>query len=217
MPYRFTPFIDDSFYHIYNRGVEKRQIFTTEKDYHRFLQTIYFYQFNNPRFPFSRKQALLYQGRDFSSSPKFVEIICYCLMPNHFHLLIKQTPDGNIQKFMQKVLNSYTKYFNTKHSRVGPLLQGTFKAVPIETDFQLIHISRYIHLNPYVSDLSKDLDTYPYSSYPDYLGLSNDPFCNKELVLNLFKDVKDYQEFMKGHADYAKELETMKHLLMEED
>lgn len=179
MPYRFTPFVDQGFYHIYNRGVEKREIFSNEKDYQRFLAVLYYYQFGDPKPPFSQKRRLLYQGLDFSKNPKPLEIICYCLMPNHFHLLIRQLRDGGIQKFMQKILNSYTKYFNTKHIRVGPLLQGAFKAVPIETDAQLVHVSRYIHLNPFVSNLSKELKTFPYSSYPSFIGLTNNPLCNK--------------------------------------
>ncbi|MDO8570595.1 MAG: transposase [Candidatus Daviesbacteria bacterium] len=217
MPYRFIPFTDDGFYHIYNRGVEKRQIFINERDFQRFLHTLYFYQYNNPKVPFSRKEALQYQGLDFTNSPKFVDIICYCLMPNHFHLVLKQTANGDIHKFMQKVLNSYTKYFNTKHKRVGPLLQGTFKAVSIEDDTQLIHVSRYIHLNPYVSNLVKDLDNYPQSSYSDYIDKTQGKICNKKPVLSLFKNPADYQEFVSGNADYAKELEIMKHLLMEEE
>lgn len=219
MGYRFIPFVNQSFYHIYNRGVEKRQIFSNEGDYQRFLQTLYYYQFTETDFkpPFSKKNHLKYSNLDFSNNPKSIEIICYCLMPNHFHLLIRQVQDKGIQKFMQKTLNSYTKYFNTKHERVGSLLQGAFKAVPVETDEQLLHVSRYIHLNPYVSDLTKDLRSYPYSSYPDYIGVVNQKICTKEPVLDFFKSPADYQGFVVNHGDYAKELELIKHLLLEKD
>lgn len=138
-------------------------------------------------------------------------------MPNHFHLIVKQNIDGGIQKFMQKIQNSYTKYFNTIYKRVGPLVQGTFKAVPIESDVQLIHVSRYIHLNPYVSGITQDLDTYHYSSFPDFIGIKNGQLCNKELLLNFFKNSEDYKNFVIGNSDYAKEIEAMKHLLLEDE
>lgn len=118
---------------------------------------------------------------------------------------------------MQKTLNSYTKYFNTKNKRVGSLFQGTFKAVPIESDEQLMHVSRYIHLNPYVSGLTQDLKLYPYSSYLSYIGLEENLLCTPEPVLSFFKNANDYENFVIGHKDYAKELEIMKHLLIEKE
>lgn len=216
MPYRIIPFVNQSFYHIYNRGVEKRQIFSNERDYQRFLQTIFYYQFTGPKPPFSKKDSLVYQNLDFTKNPKAVAILCYCLMPNHFHLLVRQNKEGGIHKFMQQTLNSYTKYFNTKNKRVGPLLQGTFKAVPIETDEHLLHVSRYIHLNPFVSDLTRDLESYPYSSYLNFIGQKVDQIATKEPILDFFKNPAEYKEFVVGHGDYAKELELIKHLLMED-
>lgn len=214
MPYRVTPFITSSFYHLYNRGVEKRQIFSEDRDYQRFLQTLHYYQFSGPKPKFSSRHH--FKIKSFDQNPKIVDIICYCLMPNHYHILIRQVKDNGVKEFMQKVMNSYTKYFNTKNNRVGPLLQGMFKAVPIETDIQLVHVSRYIHLNPYVSEITqnlKDLENYPYSSYPGYIGTSDRQLCTKEPVLDFFKEPTDYREFIVGHGDYARELERMKHLL----
>jgi len=215
MPYRVVPFVDLDYYHLYNRGVEKRSIFLNDRDYQRFLQTVFYYQFSDLKFRFSRRDSPL--NKNFNNHPKSVEIICYCLMPNHFHLLVRQMKDGGIHKCMQRTLNSYTKYFNTKHNRVGPLLQGAFRAVPIETDLQLMHISRYIHLNPYVSHLAEDLKTYPYSSYRGFIGMEDDFLFNKQPVIDFFKNTRDYKEFVVGHGDFARELETMKHLLMEEE
>lgn len=215
MPYRFTPFADQSFYHIYNRGVEKRIIFLDERDYQRFLQTLYHYQFDKPVPSFSKRKGL--NSQNFTQNTPIVEIIAFCLMPNHFHLLIKQCKENGVSEFMSKVINSYTKYFNARHKRVGPLLQGMFKAVSIDSDIQLMHVSRYIHLNPFVSNLTRDLDNYLYSSYPDYIGLAKGKICNKKPVLNLFKDSDDYKEFVVDHSDFAKEIEHMKHLLIEEE
>lgn len=215
MPYRIIPFETGGFYHIYNRGVEKRQIFSDERHYQRFLQTLYYYQFSGPKPKFSHQ--FHFKLKDFYQNQKIVEIICYCFMLNHFHLLIRQLSEGGIKEFMQKILNSYTKFFNVKNNRVGPLFQGTFKAVPIETDGQLLHVSRYIHLNPYVSDLTKDLESYPYSSYPDFIGIAEGQICNKKPILNFFKDANDYKNFISGHQDYARELKEIKHLLIEEE
>lgn len=215
MPYRVVPFVNGSYYHLYNRGVEKRSVFTSERDYQRFLQTLFYYQFSNLKFRFSRRNSPF--NKNFDQYPKSTEVICYCLMPNHFHLLVRQLKESGVHKFMQKTLNSYTKYFNTKNKRVGSLFQGTFKAVPIESDEQLMHVSRYIHLNPYVSGLTQDLKLYSNSSYLAYIGLENNPLCAQESVLSLFKNAKDYEKFVTGHEDYAKELEIIKHLLIEEE
>ncbi|KKS64319.1 hypothetical protein A3A14_01785 [Candidatus Daviesbacteria bacterium RIFCSPLOWO2_01_FULL_43_38] len=232
MPYRITPFVSEYFYHLFNRGVEKRIIFSNERDYQRFLQTLYYYQFSGPKPRFSMYTR--YKDKDFSQNPKIVEVICYCLMPNHFHILIKQIRGGGIQEFMQKVINSYTKYYNTKHKRVGHLFQGTFKAVPVETEAQLLHVSRYIHLNPYASELTDDLEGYPYSSYPHFISLKHDHLCESGIILESFKDGANYKrslkaspenefsssaykEFVSGHGDYARELEQLKHLLLDPD
>lgn len=214
MPYRLIPFTNDHYYHVFNRGVEKRKIFLDDDDYQRFIQTLQYYQFSGPKPRFSTYKRFRLQ--DFNKNPKIIEIICYCLMPNHFHMLVKQTKDSGVQEFVRKVTNSYTKYFNTKYRRVGHLFQGTFKAIPVETDEQLIHLSRYIHLNPYVSELTSDLETFPYSSYKDYIRGAENAFCNPEIVLNLFKGSKDYREFVKDYQSYALELERIKHLLIEE-
>ncbi len=213
MPYRVTPFVNDGYYHLFNRGVEKRVIFSNERDYQRFLETLYYYQFSGPKPQFSTRDR--FKTNDFRNNPKIIEIICYCLMPNHFHLLIKQLKDRGIQEFMQKVINSYTKYYNTKHTRVGHLFQGAFKAVSVEHEEQLLHVSRYIHLNPYAGGLTNHLEEYPYSSYPHYIGLSQDKLCESEIVLNLFKRPGEYKEFVAVRGDYARELEQIKHCLLD--
>lgn len=153
MPYRTTPFINQNFYHIFNRGVNKQTIFSTNSDYDRFIKTLFYYQFSGP---------------------------------------------------------------NTKHGRSGPLFQGEFKAVPIETDEQLLHVSRYIHLNPLVSDIVADLKNFPHSSYQDFVALRNTNICTKEPILNFFQTSGDYQKFIEDHQEYAHSLEKIKHLLIED-
>ncbi len=148
---------------------------------------------------------------------KLVDIICFCLMPNHFHFMLKQKLDNGISTFISNFTNSYTRYFNTKHERIGPLFEGIFKAVRIESEEQLIHTSRYIHLNPVSSFLiePKDLENYQWSSYLEFLGFSDENLTIKNLVLNFFPLVSDYKKFVLDHADYARQLELIKHLTLE--
>lgn len=213
MPSRIFPFINEYFYHIYNRGSEKKPIFETRRDYQRFLKTLKYYQIEGPKPKFSRFPSLLVKELD--ESKKIVEIVAYCLMPNHFHLLIKPVKDAGITEFISKISNSYTKYYNTKHNRVGPLLQGEFKAVPIESDEQLTHVSRYIHLNPLVSGIIKNLNQYEWSSYQDYIGDKIKSFCLKEDILYFFKNPQDYEKFVLDQAGYATELGFIKHQLVD--
>lgn len=150
-------------------------------------------------------------------SERIVDILAYCLMPNHFHFLLKQTGDKGVAIFIANFSNAYTKYFNTKAERTGPLLEGVFKAVHIESEEQLIHVSRYIHLNPVASNViqKEGLDSYLWSSYLEYIGKSDNAICEKESVMSFFKSQKKYQEFVMDQADYAKQLDAIKHLALE--
>lgn len=215
MPYRTTVLATGEIYHVFNRGVAKMPIFNNKHDYNRLLETLYYYQFQGPKPQFS--QLSRFKDFNFEKNKKIIEIICYCLMPNHYHLLIKQLEDNGISEFTSKVFNSYTKYFNTKHNRVGPLLQGQFKAVRIGYDEQFIHVSRYIHLNPITSFLVKDLRDYPWSSYHDFIGLQKDKLCNKSSVMAFFKSPKKYEKFVLDQVKYGQSLEIIKHLAIDFD
>lgn len=214
MPYRITPFVNGEFYHLYNRGLEKRDIFEGTRDYSHFIQTMFYYQIQNPKPKFSTYR----HSKIFPVDPikKIVDIICYCLMPNHFHILVKQLKDGGVQEFIRKFVLSYTKYRNLKYNHQGPLFNGPFKAVRIETDEQLIHVSRYIHLNPLVSLLTKDLKLYPWSSYHNYLNSNDKSIVVKEEILNFFKSPKEYKKFVLDQADYGRTLELLKHATIDE-
>lgn len=202
-------------YHVFNRGVDKRAIFLNNYEYHRFFDLIRYYQQERPlRFSyFTKKERELLLNKKEGNS--LVEIFCYCLMPNHFHLLLKQKAEGGITQFMRRVSDSYGRYFNLLHQRIGPLFQGNFKAVMIEDNDQLLHISRYIHLNPLTSNLVKNLDGYPWSSYSEFLS-KTPSFCSKNVILQQFRSPKQYQKFVLDHADYAKHLKEIEHLLIEE-
>lgn len=134
-------------------------------------------------------------------------------MPNHFHLQVRQLKENGISIFMSQVLNSYTKYFNTKYERVGALFQGAFKSVLIETDEQLIHLSRYIHLNPVVSGISKNPEDYHWSSYHEYL--EEPVLCSPSEVLNFFQSKEKYKEFVQDQIEYGTILEILKHQTLE--
>lgn len=135
-------------------------------------------------------------------------------MPNHFHLLLKQIEERGITTFVSKVTNSYTKYFNTKHKRIGPLMQGTFKAVRIEDDGQLIHVSRYIHLNPLIDYVVKNLRQYDFSSYPEFIGLRSG-FCKTHYVLDHFPSPQDYEKFVLDQEDYGRTLKDIERALLD--
>lgn len=178
------PFATGSYYHIYNRGVEKRNIFIGRRDYQQFLLTMDFYRKNPLPAKLSDFKRGIEKIKKVENQIELVQIFSYCLMPNHFHFLIKQNIERGITHFLRKFANSYTRYFNTKYDRIGPLFQGTFKAKLIETDAYLLQVSKYIHRNPL--KLKRNLHSYSYSSYGYYLSQDKHPFCNTEFILSYF-------------------------------
>lgn len=224
MPGRLIPLINDEIYHIINRGIASQPVFLDKRDYHRTLEILSYYQNINPPLKYSKFLILAREERlrllnELKTQNQFlVEILAFCLMPNHFHLLLKQTVENGISTFVGNLTNSYTRYSNTKRERRGPIFEGRFKAVRIETNEQLLHVSRYIHLNPYTSYVVEDLkalENYPFSSFPEYLGKSNSSLCLKDPVLGSFKDFADYRQFIFDQADYQRMLNNIKHLLLE--
>jgi len=213
MPSRVHPLVNGEYYHIYNRGVDKMDIFKNSYDFKRFIKTMLYYQIAGPKPRFS---LFAPTTNLLDESKKNVEIICFCLMPNHFHFLLKQLVDKGITEFISKLSNSYTKYFNIKKGRVGYLFQGEFKSVLVGTNEQLLHLSRYVHLNPLVSDLTKNLNEYTWSSYPEYLGLTSQKNCTKEIILDQFKSKEYYKNFTLDQESYGRDLEIIKHQLFDE-
>jgi len=136
-------------------------------------------------------------------------------MPNHMHLLIQQLQNNGVSIFMSQLCNSYTKYFNTKHKRVGPLLQGRFKSVLIVDNYQLLHVSRYIHINPIVARMVTKLEDYPWSSFAQYMG-SAKGFCSLEKIMEQFQSSQEYKKFLEDQISYGETLETIKHHLADD-
>jgi len=214
MPGRPIPLSTGEIYHLFNRGNNRQDIFYQTKDYKRFINTFCYYRFSDPKPSFSDLSKKKLNNFYPTLKNKYVEILCYTLMPNHFHFLIKQLRENGISIFMSQVCNSYTKYINTRYKRSGSLLQGTFKSVRITTDEQLIHTSRYIHLNPIVSSLAIKDDYYPWSSYPEYIH-SGPQICSTSEVLNFFPSTQKYQEFTMAQVNYGKTLAQINHNLIE--
>ncbi len=221
--YRKTVFANEEIYHIFNRGIDKRPTFTSVREYERALLTLDYYKYRNPPLRLSKALQLNLTEREkffktLKREKKVVEIIAYCLMPNHFHFLLKQKLDNGISKFVSNFTNSYTRFFNTRNKkRVGPLFQGIFKSVHIEDNAQLLHIQRYIHINPAVSFVvrTEDLESYKWSSLQEYTGAVVTNICNKEIILDQFSTLISYRKFLFNEIDYAQKLKEIEHLLLE--
>lgn len=186
-------------YHIYNRGNRKNNIYLNTKDYLRFIKRLKEYK------------------------NKFeIEILCYCLMPNHFHLILKSPTNDAITKFMLSLCTSYSKYFNIKHELVGRLFQERFQAKIVETDEYLLHLSRYIHLNPISEEIEKlafsprstpgvevsRLQNYPWSSYHEYYD-DKKGICDKDQILGYFQkqnSSKSYKSFVESGINSTEEI-----------
>lgn len=223
MPLRKVPLISGQIYHVFNRSLDKRPIFTNTHYSRRALETLSFYQYDSLPVKLSyfikwsqfRKNQLLREL--ITPNNNLVSILCFCLMPNHFHLLLRQEKDQGISKFVGQFQNSFSKYYNTREERGGHVFSGQFKAVRIETDDQLIHVARYIHLNPYTSFVIKDINSlvkYPWSSFGQYISKTGG-LCNPEIILSHFKNRGEYQKHIFDQAVYQRELGEIKHLILE--
>jgi putative transposase len=216
---REYPFVDGQVYHVFSRSIAGFKIFNTETDYSRILQVIRYYKKEKPDVSFSRFDKLIHElkisfANEHNKKEELVSIIAYCVMPTHLHLILKQEKNNGISIFMNNILNSYTRYFNTKHERKGPLWESRFKSVPVMTDEYLLHLTRYLHLNPVTSQLIDSPEQWPASSYKEYLGIAenHDSFCKFSNVIKMKSD--QYKEFVEDRISYQQELHRIKSLLL---
>ncbi|MGH7889518.1 MAG: transposase [Thermodesulfobacteriota bacterium] len=172
----------NAFYHVMNRGLRRQLIYETDDDYEIFLETV-------------------------KESSKFfdIRVISYCLMPNHYHLLL-QTPRANLSRAMRHLNGVYTQRFNKLHKKDGPLFRGRYKAILVQEDEYLTHLIRYIHLNPVQANLTQDLSKYPWTSHPKYLKAEESDWLYARLGLSFFSGrlrnaLKSYREFLKNGVD----------------
>lgn len=180
-------YYENAFYHVYNRGVEKRNIFLDRDDHLAFFHLL--------KTALSSEQGATLPRNRRKKFLNKIDLMAYCLMPNHYHLLLRQKTISGLTEFIRSISTSYSMYFNKKYRRVGSLFQGIFKATDIRDESYLLWVSRYIHRNP------PDFQTYPYSSYHDYLGKRKTDWLNTTILLEFFESKrmnreKNYQEFV---------------------
>lgn len=214
---RKQPLISGDIYHIFTKSIAGFHIFRTDKDYSRMIELFKFYRIKKPPCRFSSyieikgKEQLI--TKIIASREHLVEIAAYCLMPTHIHLVLRQMEDNGISIFMKNILDSYTRYFNIRTKRKGPLWESRFKNVLVEDDEQLLHLTRYLHLNPSSDGIVSNPMEWQYSSYVEYIGLAVDKICN----MNILSDIlpHEYKDFVESRMDYQKEISRIKALLLE--
>jgi len=193
---------ENTYYHIYNRGINKNNIYKDKVDYKTFLSYLKFYL--TPINLQGQDSGLnVAPSRKLQNYFDLIDLLCYCLMPNHFHLLVYQTEKEGIGCFMRSLATKYSMYFNKRYKRVGTIFQGTYKAVEVTSEEQLIYLSKYIHRNPL--DLPsgfhpEGLEDYKYSSYKNYLGMFKQSWVKTDEILSYFsKDnpLNTYKNFIK--------------------
>jgi putative transposase len=193
-------YIKDGIYHIYNRGVEKRQIFMDEEDYRIFLYFLkrYLLSPDDVSWRSDLHKEWIPDPRWRSDLHEEIRLLCYCLMPNHFHLMIQQLQERSITEFMKRLGNAYIDYFNKKNKRVGSLFQGRYKAALVQKESHFLYLPYYIHNNPSELEDCDNPKNYSYSSYADYLGRRNTKWIFKEGLMEQFKEAEtskmDFEE-----------------------
>lgn len=210
---RKTELANGSYYHIFNRGVEKRDIFSEKEDLDRFFQSMTEFNTESPVGSiyenYFRKNKL---RMPLSKKDKLVDFVCYCLNPNHYHFILKQIKEDGISKFMQRLGTGYTNYFNQKYRRSGVLFQGPFKAVHIDSNEYLLHLSVYVNLNNKVHRLGSEASK---SSWEEFTGKYKTNFCEKDIVLGQFKNPREYQKFARTSLEWIKENRESAKLLLD--
>ena len=212
MSIRKVNFVRGEYYHIYNRGNSKQKIFHDNQDYNHFIDLLYLLNTKQNLNLFHLNRKSNFSVYDIDIDDKLVSIGVYCIMPNHFHILITQIEENGISKFMQKLTTAYVMYYNKKYKRTGSLFEGKFKAEHADNDRYLKYLFSYIHLNP-VKLIQKDwkdrgikdksivldyLNKYKYSSYLDFIG--------ENRVQNKILDINYFPKYFSNKTSFTKEI-----------
>lgn len=205
---RKTKFVEGEYYHVYNRGTDKRKIFMDEKDFFRFWDSLFDFNQTEPigsmyEFSFKKKS----EGQDKKAKP-LVQFVAYCINPNHFHFLITPLQERGVEKLMQRLGNGYTKYFNNKHKRSGVLFQGRFKSKHVDSNEYLLHLSAYINANNILGHRMSKFSRSSMSEFSDK-ALNQRKLCNTEIILKQFRNKKEYEEFV---SESLKDIELRKEM-----
>jgi len=220
---RKTKFANGEYYHIFNRGVDKREVFSDIQDYERFLLSMKLLNDKNDGAMIEWRDFKKYNPNTdyddflklgFRKNKKIIDIVAYCLNPNHYHFILKQTSAKGIEKFMHKIAISHTKHYNDKYKRNGSLFQGSYKAIMIDSDEYLLHLSAYVNKNHYIHGY-KEKQEWKYSSLPDYLGKRNDSLVKKDIILDQFRGIENYKKFINDSSAYTKNKKELQRYLIE--
>jgi len=210
---RKVQFANGEYYHLFNRGVDKREIFLDQKDLDRFLQSMSEF---NTLIPIGGIYAASFHKNNslrnlVSKTRKLVNFICYCLCPNHYHFILRQSTDRGIEKFMHRLGLGYTNYFNKKHRRTGSLFQGTFKANHVDSNEYLLYASAYVNLNYKVHQLTSGFSC---SGWEDYIqSQRKNKFCDTDVILNQFANVSEYKNFAENIVLIARERKELEKII----
>ena len=215
---RKIKFVNEEYYHILNRGVDKRDIFLDSEDLKRFFQGMQEFNTIDPIGSIYeaqiRKKNKKFGNLVSKNDSKIVNFICYCLNPNHYHFILKQLVDRGIEKFMQRLALGYSKYFNLRYKRSGTLFQGPYKATHIDSDNYLLHVSAYVNLNNKVHGLENILYKSSWKEYSQNVHQELD-FCEKDVILNQFSSPEKYKSFAEESLEFICERKELEKLLLE--
>lgn len=225
MPYRNEPCCTSETYHIFNRSIARQPIFLQNQDYRRFINLLYYYRYQHVPVRFSEYSRLSISAqaeayRQLAVQKKNVQILAFSIMPNHFHLLLTQETDDGISKFISVVQNGYAKYFDISTKRTGSVFQSMYKAIRMESEEQLLHVARYIHLNPQTANIvnnTNELEKYPWTSYIYYLQKRNDDLINTIPILSQFQNLTSFKKFTEDQSEYQRLLFLESHLYHDYD
>lgn len=216
MSARKETLVTGEIYHVFNKSIAGFKIFNNSFDFSRIVDVIRYYQEEKPAVCFSN---FIKTKQNFTqkklSEETVADIIAYCIMPTHIHIILKQLKSNGVRILMGNILNSYARYFNIKYKRKGPLWQGRFKNVLVESDEQLLHLTRYIHLNPVTGYLVNKPEEWEASSYREYLSENSIEYqiCNYSGILTVGPS---YKNFVEDGVSYQRELASIKNLILED-
>jgi putative transposase len=219
----YKQFGTGEWYHVFTRGNDKMDIFRDEQDYFVFMHRLRAALGKETTVQGAPLHTLHIPRRDGRIQVRITpfeadafSIAAYCLMPNHFHFLIRQNGEIPISTLLLKVLTSYSMYFNRKYQHVGHVFQDRFKAVHIDNDTQLKHVSAYIHVNPKIARLVRDLRKWKYSSYPEYFTDKNGGVCDTRIILEQFRNAREYEKFVEeSFEDIRARKDAVRELMMD--